>query len=161
MIRHRQIKKLDPDFVRKKLDDFFKEDNISEDITTRATQKKTKEVKAFFIAKEDLVFAGKEIIVQAFQKAEIADVKDDGSCLESGEIIAEVSGFADEILKKERVVLNLLQRLTGIATTTKKLSDKLKKYQIQLLDTRKTTPGLREFEKFAVSVGGGINHRFS
>ncbi len=161
MTRHRQITRLDPDFVRKKLDDFFKEDKISEDITTEAIQEKNKEVQAFFIAREDMVFAGKEIIMQAFQKAEITEMKDDGSYLEAGEIIVKVSGFADEILQKERVVLNLLQRLCGIATTTKYLADKLKEYQIQLLDTRKTTPGLREFEKFAVSVGGGINHRFS
>ena len=161
MIRHRQITKLDPDFVRKKLDVFFKEDNISEDITTEATQKKNKKAQAFFIAREDMVFAGKEIIIQAFQKAEIIDMKDDGSYLEAGETIVKVSGFADEILQKERVVLNLLQRLCGIATTTKYLADKLEEHQIQLLDTRKTTPGLREFEKFAVSIGGGTNHRFS
>ncbi len=161
MKRHRQITRLEPDFVRKKLDDFFKEDNISEDITTEATQEKNKEVQAFFIAKENMIFAGKEIIMQAFQKTEITDMKDDGSCLEAGEIIVKVSGFVDEILQKERVVLNLLQRLCGIATMTKYLADKLEEYQIQLLDTRKTTPGLREFEKFAVSVGGGINHRFS
>ena len=81
--------------------------------------------------------------------------------MKAGEIIAEVSGPTANILKKERVILNLLQRLSGIATTTNTLVKNLEKYNIQLLDTRKTTPGLREFEKFAVSVGGGTNHRFS
>ena len=108
-----------------------------------------------------MIFAGKEIIKQGFKECSITSIKEDGVNLKEGEIIAEVSGPAEIILKKERVVLNLLQRLSGVATTTNKLAKKLQQHNIQLLDTRKTTPGLREFEKFAVSVGGGTNHRFS
>ena len=161
MIRHRQITKLNPDFVEEKLQEFFNEDNISEDITTNTTQQTNKVVEAHFTAREDMIFAGREIIIQGFKDCKIQAAKDDGYSLSQGEKIAELSGFADVILKKERVILNLLQRLSGVATTTNRLSKKLEEHHIQLLDTRKTTPGLREFEKFAVSVGGGINHRFS
>jgi len=161
MIRHKQITKLKPEFVEKKLQEFFNEDNISEDITTNATQKENKTVEAHFIAKENMVFAGKEIIKQGFNDCFIITLKNDGTYFKEGETIAEVGGLSGAILKKERVILNLLQRLCGIATTTNMLTKKLKTHNIQLLDTRKTTPGLREFEKFAVSVGGGTNHRFS
>tara|TARA_B100000029_G_scaffold294795_1_gene288120 strand:- start:201 stop:1058 length:858 start_codon:yes stop_codon:yes gene_type:complete len=161
MIRHRQITKLNPKLVEKKLQEFFNEDNIAEDITTNTMLKDKKTVEAHFVAKEDMVFAGKEIINQGFKECFIISIKNDGVYFKAGEVIAELSGQTEVILKKERVVLNLLQRLSGIATTTNTLVKKLKEFNIQLLDTRKTTPGLREFEKFAVSVGGGINHRFS
>jgi len=161
MIRHKQITKLNPKLVEKKLQEFFKEDNITEDITTNTMLKDKKTAEAHFIAKEDMIFAGKEIINQGFKECFIISLKNDGVYFKEGEIIAQLSGQTDVILKKERVILNLLQRLSGIATTTNTLVKKLEQYNIQLLDTRKTTPGLREFEKFAVSVGGGINHRFS
>jgi len=161
MIRHKQITKLNPGFVQKKLQEFFKEDSIEQDITTATTQNKNKEVEAHLIAKENLVFVGKEIIKQGFKDCSIREIKQDGEKASPGETIAILYGDVSVILKRERVVLNLLQRLSGIASITKKLAIKLKNYNIQLLDTRKTTPGLREFEKFAVSVGGGINHRFS
>ena len=161
MIRHKQITRLKPNFVEKKLKEFFNEDNIFEDITTNTIQQKSKTVEAHFVAKEDMVFAGKEIINQGFKECFIISIKNDGVYFKAGEVIAELSGQTEVILKKERVVLNLLQRLSGIATTTNTLVKKLKEFNIQLLDTRKTTPGLREFEKFAVSVGGGINHMFS
>jgi len=161
MIRHKQITKLKPEFVEKKLQEFFNEDNISEDITTNTTQQENKTVEAHFIAKEDMVFAGKEIIKQGFDDCFIITLKNDGTHFKQGDTIASIGGSSDIILKKERVILNLLQRLSGIASTTNRLAKKLEKHKIQLLDTRKTTPGLREFEKFAVSVGGGTNHRFS
>ena len=161
MIRHKQITKLNPKLVEKKLQEFFKEDNITEDITTNTMLKDKKTAEAHFIAKEDMIFAGKEIINQGFKECFIISLKNDGVYFKEGEIIAQLSGQTDIILKKERVILNLIQRLSGIATTTNTLVKKLEQYNIQLLDTRKTTPGLREFEKFAVSVGGGINHRFS
>jgi len=161
MIRHQQITKLNPRLVEKKLQEFFNEDNINEDITTNTMLQEKKAVEAHFVAKEDMVFAGKEIINQGFKECFIISLKNDGVHFKAGETIAEVSGPTEVILKKERVILNLLQRLSGIATTTNALVKNLKKYNIQLLDTRKTTPGLREFEKFAVSVGGRINHRFS
>ena len=161
MKRHRQIIKLKPGFVEKKLQEFFNEDNIEEDITTKAMQDCSKNIEACFIAKEDMIFVGNEIIKQGFKECSISEIKDDGENLKKGETIAIINGPADVVLKKERVVLNLLQRLSGVATTVRRLVKKLQKNNIQLLDTRKTTPGLREFEKFAVCVGGGTNHRFS
>ena len=162
MIRHKQHTSLDPRLVAQKLEDFFIEDNISQDITTRSTQTGTKSVTARFVAKENMIFAGKEIIIQAFFKeCSIDSIMSDGAKAKKGEVVASLSGSVDNILRKERVVLNLIQRLSGIASTTNRLFKKLQPYNIQLLDTRKTTPGLRAFEKFAVCVGGGTNHRFS
>tara|TARA_Y100000590_G_scaffold256088_1_gene287655 strand:- start:34 stop:894 length:861 start_codon:yes stop_codon:yes gene_type:complete len=162
MIRHEQYTSLAPKLVKQKLKEFFIEDNISQDITTKSTQAGTKSARANFVAKEDLIFAGKEIINQAFVKeCSIENIIDDGTKINKGDLIATLSGPVNVVLQKERVVLNLIQRLSGIASTTFELSQKLKPYKIQLLDTRKTTPGLRAFEKFAVCVGGGTNHRFS
>ena len=162
MIRHKQHTSLDPKLVKQKLEEFFIEDNISQDITTKSTQAGTKSVTAHFVAKEDLIFAGKEIINQAFVKeCSIENIIDDGAKINKGDLIATLTGPINIVLQKERVVLNLIQRLSGIASRTFELSQKLKPYKIQLLDTRKTTPGLRAFEKFAVCAGGGTNHRFS
>ena len=161
MTRFKQYTTLDPQFVAEKLQEFFKEDNIQKDITTLATQTEKRQVKGVFIAKEPLVFAGKEIIQQGFLDCVIDDIVDDGTWLDQGDIIATMHGDIDTMLQKERVVLNLIQRLSGIASTTKELADITSRHDIELLDTRKTTPGLRLFEKFAVTIGGGINHRFS
>ncbi len=161
MTRFKQYTELSPDFVKQKLEDFFAEDCIDNDITTHSTQTSNHTARAVFIAKEPLVFAGKEIINQGFSDCTIDDIVNDGESLDQGDIIATMHGNIDTILKKERVVLNLIQRLSGIASTTFKLSQITQKYNIELLDTRKTTPGLRLFEKFAVAIGGGMNHRFS
>lgn len=162
MIRHYQHKTLNPQLVYRKLEEFFKEDNIDFDITTISTQVNMQKTVCHFTAKEDMVFAGKEIIIQAFIKnCSIRSIIRDGLKVKKGGVIASLVGPIDTILQKERVVLNLIQRLSGIATTTKKLAEKLEPYNIQLLDTRKTTPGLRVFEKFAVCIGGGTNHRLS
>ena len=160
MIRHQQYSKLDPQYVDKKLNEFFKEDNIEEDITTRATQNHQL-VQAYFIAKEDLVFVGRDVIVQAFKGCNINQIQQDGAEIKKGEPLAMLSGPINIILQKERVVLNLIQRLSGIASNTRTLVKIVGPHNIQLLDTRKTTPGLRVFEKFAVFIGGGTNHRFS
>ena len=160
MIRHKQYSLLDPSYVKDKLNQFFKEDNIDQDITTKATQSNTA-VQAYFIAKENLVFAGKEIILQAFEDCSINQIQEDGHLIKKGEPLAMLSGPINTILQKERVVLNLLQRLSGISSATHELAKIVGPHNIQLLDTRKTTPGLRVFEKFAVFIGGGTNHRFS
>ena len=161
MTRFKQHIKLSPEFVKKKLNEFFAEDCIDNDITTNSTQKSDYVVRAVFIAKEPLFFAGKEIINQGFSDCTIINIVNDGEKLKKGDIIAQIQGNISTILKKERVVLNLIQRLSGIASTAFKLSQITRKHNIELLDTRKTTPGLRLFEKFAVVTGGGINHRFS
>ena len=160
MIRHKQYSKLDPEYVDKKLNEFFKEDNIESDITTKATQK-NQLVQAYFIAKEDMIFVGRDVIVQAFKDCSINQIQKDGAEIKKGEPLAILSAPINRILKKERVVLNLIQRLSGIASNTRDLMKIIGPHNIQLLDTRKTTPGLREFEKFAVFIGGGTNHRFS
>lgn len=161
MIRHEQIASLDKDYINKKLDQFFIEDNIFDDITTISTQNKNNHTEAVFLAKEDLLFVGKQIILQGFKKCVFKHITEDGTYLKKGSQIAALSGPIVEILKKERVILNLIQRLSGIASTTQELVKKTEKFGIQLLDTRKTTPGLRRFEKYAVFVGGGTNHRYS
>ena len=161
MTRFKQYTYLSPEFVKHKLEEFFIEDCINNDITTRSTQISDDIANAVFIAKEPLVFAGKEIITQGFIDCKIDHIVNDGENLDTGDIIATMSGAISSILKKERVVLNLIQRLSGIASTTFKLSQITQKHKIELLDTRKTTPGLRLFEKFAVAIGGGTNHRFS
>ena len=161
MTRFKQHTTLEPNFVATKLEEFFAEDNIDNDITTEITQPDNQKVKAVFVAKEPLVFAGSEIINQGFSDCVIDDIENDGTILDQGDIIAVMRGNIDIILKKERVVLNLVQRLSGIASTTHYLSQITDSYNIELLDTRKTTPGLRAFEKFAVAIGGGTNHRFS
>ena len=161
MTRFKQYTELSPGFVKQKLEEFFAEDCIDNDITTNSTQTSGHTARAVFIAKEPLVFAGKEIINQGFSDCTIDDIVNDGENLDQGDIIATMHGNIDTILKKERVVLNLIQRLSGIASTTSKLSQITQKHNIELLDTRKTTPGLRLFEKFAVAIGGGTNHRFS
>ena len=161
MTRHKQIETLGLDYINKQLNQFFIEDNIDQDITTKSTQNNKKHVQAFFIAKEDLVFVGRDIIIQGLKECEVNQIQKDGAFVKEGEPIAVLSGPIEMILKKERVILNLIQRLSGIASKTQELVEKIKEFKIQLLDTRKTTPGLREFEKYAVCVGGGTNHRFS
>ena len=160
MIRHKQHSKLDPEYVDKKLNEFFKEDNSEADITTMATQNHQL-VRAYFIAKEDLVFVGRDVVVQAFKECSIHQIQEDGAEIKKGEPLAMLSGPINIILQKERVVLNLIQRLSGIASNTRSIVKIVAPHSIQLLDTRKTTPGLRAFEKFAVFIGGGTNHRFS
>src|SRR5205814_730365 len=91
---------------------------------------------------------------------EITVVKNDGSEINAGESVIELRGQARSILKAERVALNFLQRLSGIATLTRKFVDAAKNPAVKILDTRKTTPGLRALEKAAVLAGGGANHRF-
>tara|TARA_B000000532_G_scaffold194262_1_gene160231 strand:+ start:423 stop:1274 length:852 start_codon:yes stop_codon:yes gene_type:complete len=161
MIRHEQITSLDKDYINNKLEQFFLEDNIFEDITTTSTQNENNHAEAIFLAKEDLLFVGKQIILQGLKKCIFKNIVEDGTYLKKGSQIAVLSGPIVEILKKERVILNLVQRLSGIASTTQKLVKKTEKFGIQLLDTRKTTPGLRRFEKYAVFIGGGTNHRYS
>ena len=161
MIRHTQYNSLNPTQVKAKLEEFFKEDNVSKDITTTITQIKNQDVQAVIYAKEKMVFAGREIIVQAFNNCRILIIENDGEHIDKGQSIAVIQGPIKTILNKERVVLNLLQRLSGIASKTNNLTKKTIPHNIQLLDTRKTTPGLREFEKFAVFIGGGTNHRMS
>jgi nicotinate-nucleotide pyrophosphorylase (carboxylating) len=140
------------------------EDIGSGDATTLAVVPGTATAKAVMRAREPLVVAG-----LAFAEATFAEVSPaiqverlarDGQHVGAGEILLRLSGLARAILSAERVALNFVQRLSGIATLTAQFVDAIKGTPAQILDTRKTTPGWRRFEKYAVTCGGGKNHRF-
>ncbi|QAA33157.1 carboxylating nicotinate-nucleotide diphosphorylase [Clostridium manihotivorum] len=140
----------------------IKEDAPYGDITTMAITKEAKYCTADLIVKEDGVIAGLEIFKRAFEILGPIDVEffaTDGEKVKRGQVIAKVSGNSDVVLTGERVALNFLQRMSGIATLTRRYVDQLEGTNTKLLDTRKTTPNMRIFEKYAVKVGGGTNHR--
>lgn len=133
------------------------------DITSNAIIQDNVKVKFSFIAKEDLILCGCDIIAIALQKDIYKNINlhyEDGDFLQAGSIIAEGSADAKILLLIERSVLNLVQHLSGIATLTNLYKKKLNNPAIKIFDTRKTTPGLRHLEKYAVRTGGGKNHRF-
>lgn len=119
--------------------------------------------KAKLIIKENGVLAGMDLAVEIFKhydsSLKVACYIKDGDLVAVGDIALEVSGASRSILATERLVLNFTQRMSGIATQTKTYTDLVKEYPVKLLDTRKTTPGLRLIEKWAVRIGGGHNHR--
>lgn len=121
--------------------------------------------KAKLICKESGVLAGVALAEIIFKRIDpelkINIFIQDGSEVNKGDIAFEISGKSQSILKSERLVLNFMQRMSGIATKTSKLSSLIKEYPTKLLDTRKTTPGIRLMEKWAVKIGGGYNHRFA
>lgn len=143
--------------------DALKEDIGSSDITSCILIPKGKKVKAVLLLKEKGVVAGLAIARAVFKtvnksltfKARCAE----GLWQQAGKILATVEGDAQSILKAERTALNLLSHLCGIATATRKFVDMVKPYKTKILDTRKTIPGLRQLQKYAVRVGGGCNHR--
>lgn len=141
----------------------IKEDLSFEDITTESIVKENRKAKVDLIAKEDGIIAGLEVFRRVFLLIEDVDAKfyiKDGDKVHKDEKIGEVFGNVKTLLTAERVALNFLQRMSGIATLTRQFVDELKSTKTKLLDTRKTTPNLRIFEKYAVRVGGGFNHRF-
>lgn len=143
---------------------FLSEDLGRGDITTQATVARNARARGRFIAKEPMVVAGLEAAEAVFStldtQQQIEAFVSDGDEIEEGKIIARTSGFADVLLAGERVALNLLQRLSGIATETRKYVRAIEGTSAQIVDTRKTTPGLRMLEKYAVLAGGARNHRF-
>jgi nicotinate-nucleotide pyrophosphorylase (carboxylating) len=134
------------------------------DITTSAIIPEGHSSKAVIIAKEGFILAGIPYVERTFKlidsSLKFRTKKRDGSMVRSGASLAEISGDTASLLKAERVALNLLQRLSGIATITRSFVEIVKGLPVKILDTRKTAPGLRIFEKYAVRVGGGYNHRF-
>jgi nicotinate-nucleotide pyrophosphorylase (carboxylating) len=142
----------------------LKEDMPLGDITTDNLIAEDSVSKAVFIAKEEGIIAGLEVAERVFAIVDnnikfIKRVKD-GDLVRVGTIIAEIEGNSRAMLKAERTSLNLLQRLSGIATKTSRFCAKVNGLNVKIVDTRKTTPGLRFLEKYAVKVGGGSNHRF-
>lgn len=139
------------------------EDIGSGDVTTLAAVPETAQAKARVQAREPLVVAGLALAEAAFRQLsselEIARTSKDGQRLSDGETLLKIAGPARALLGAERVALNFLQRLCGIATLTAQFVEAVKGTRAQILDTRKTTPGWRHFEKYAVTCGGGRNHR--
>ena len=135
------------------------------DITTEYTVPADRISEGRLIAKEDGVIAGLPVFTRVFElidpDVEIELLKADGDKVYKGDLIATLKGPSRAILKGERVGLNLVQRMSGTATLTRRFVDLVKDYDVKIADTRKTTPGLRYLEKYAVRVGGGSNHRFS
>jgi len=142
----------------------LKEDLGDGDHSTLSCIDENKNGKAILKIKDEGILAGVEVAEKIFSFVEpsavFKKIKNDGDEMHSGEIAFEVNAKIYTILKCERLVLNCMQRMSGIATLTKKYTDKLKGYSTKLLDTRKTTPNFRLLEKEAVRIGGGVNHRF-
>lgn len=149
--------------IRRFLQEALIEDIGSGDITTELIIPEKHQSIAHIIAKSDLVLAGLPFVRELFSlydsTVKFNSLKHDGTELKSGETIAELGGNTRSILVCERTALNILQRLSGIATLTKRFVDAAKGSRVRILDTRKTTPCMRYLEKYAVRIGGGHNHR--
>ena len=134
------------------------------DHTSFATISEGAKGKAKLLIKDPGILAGVELAGEIFHiidpDLKISVFLNDGSKVKPGEVAFEVEGSARSILTAERLVLNCMQRMSGIATKTREISDLIKETKAQVLDTRKTTPGMRYLEKWAVRIGGGVNHRF-
>lgn len=143
----------------------LKEDITGEDITTNSVMPHFRMGEVELICKEDGVIAGLEVFGRVFQlldeKTEITFSCQDGDRVKKGERLGLLRGDIRVLLSGERTALNFLQRMSGIATYTRSIADLLAGSKTKLLDTRKTTPNMRVFEKYAVKVGGGYNHRYN
>ncbi|HEY9063114.1 MAG TPA: carboxylating nicotinate-nucleotide diphosphorylase [Pseudobacteroides sp.] len=153
---------------RFELDEFIKaalkEDIALGDITTDSLIEQSSVSNAVYIAKDDGIVAGLFVSERVFkildEGIEFVRKVNDGERVKKGDIIAEIRGNTSALLKAERTSLNYLQHLSGIATKTDTFAERLKGLKTKVVDTRKTTPGLRALEKYAVKMGGGSNHRF-
>lgn len=149
----------------------LEEDINSEDVSTNAVMPEYKKGEVYLFAKEDGIIAGLQIFERVFklldENTEVTFIETngktikDGDQVEAGQAIAVVTGDVRVLLSGERTALNYLQRLSGIATYTRSLANLLEGSKTKLLDTRKTSPGMRIFEKYAVRIGGGCNHRYN
>lgn len=143
----------------------LQEDITSEDVSTNAVMRSAVKGTVDLIAKEDGIIAGLDVYARVFQildeKTQISFNFKDGEAVKKGDLLGTVTGDIRVLLSGERVALNYLQRMSGIATYTKQVSKLLEGSKVTLLDTRKTTPNCRVFEKYAVRIGGGCNHRYN
>ena len=155
--------------IKKTLEIFYKEDKINHDLSTICcTSKHDPLTTAQLIAEEDLIVAGLPLFDIHFQPTNILNKTNqprkhtlqEGSVCHAGDVLYKIEAPASTLLSYERVLLNLIQRMSGIASLTNQYVQMLNSPNIKILDTRKTTPGLRLFEKYAVFIGGGYNHRF-
>ncbi|MHA1713387.1 MAG: carboxylating nicotinate-nucleotide diphosphorylase, partial [Candidatus Ranarchaeia archaeon] len=152
---------LDKDIIERALS----EDDTDNDVTTMPIVPPDHKSKAVIIARESGVIAGisfaRAVFLRRPSDINFVALVDDGSFVDKNEAIVRLHGSTRILLSRERVALNFLQHCSGIATLTRRFVDKIAHTHACLLDTRKTTPGLRAIEKYAVRVGGGVNHRFS
>lgn len=143
----------------------LQEDITSEDVSTNAVMRSAVKGTVDLIAKEDGIIAGLDVYARVFhildEKTEISFNFKDGDAVKKDDLLGTVTGDIRVLLSGERVALNYLQRMSGIATYTKQVSKLLEGSKVTLLDTRKTTPNCRVFEKYAVRIGGGCNHRYN
>ena len=148
------------DVIRRALE----EDGVYADITTLSTVPEQQQAHATILTRQAGVIAGLEVALDTFrmldESLEIEQVVQDGAIVQTNDVLARLNGSACSVLSAERVALNLLGRLSGIATITAQCVQAIEGMQVHILDTRKTTPGLRSLEKMAVVMGGGHNHRF-
>jgi len=161
---HPPVQPLTPDEIRRAVQLALAEDIGDGDVTTLATVPENTTAKAIMRAREPLVIAGLDLAEAAFRElssgVQIERAGRDGQAVKPGAELLRVSGPARALLTAERVALNFVQRLSGVATLTAQFVDALRGTGAQILDTRKTTPGWRRLEKYAVTCGGGRNHRF-
>lgn len=143
----------------------LKEDITSEDITTASVMREHRVGEVELIAKQEGILAGLEVFRRVFilldPNTRFHFTKKDGDTVKNGELIGRITGDIRVLLSGERTALNFLQRMSGIATYTSSVAKLLEGTNTKLLDTRKTTPNMRVFEKYAVKVGGGYNHRYN
>ena len=143
----------------------LREDITSEDITTNSVMPRYQAGEVYLICKQDGVIAGLEVFKRVFElldeKTEVIFYCKDGDVVKKGDKLGLVRGDIRVLLSGERTALNYLQRMSGIATYTREIAELLKGSKTKLLDTRKTTPNMRIFEKYSVKVGGGYNHRYN
>jgi nicotinate-nucleotide pyrophosphorylase (carboxylating) len=154
---------LDMEKVRETVRRTLEEDIGPGDVTTRATIPETIRAKAIITAREAGIMAGIPVAMTAFQMVsgslQLKAQRQDGQRVGEDDVVLQISGPAGVILATERVALNFLQRLSGIATQTARFVEAVAGTEARILDTRKTTPGIRFLEKYAVTMGGGLNHR--
>ena len=147
------------------IDHALAEDLGRGDVTTEALIPSGQQGSGFVVAKKEGILAGINVAKQVFHRVapelKVEIILEDGARVEPGSKIAKVSGSIASILKAERVALNYLQRLSGIASETNRYVARVEGLPVRIMDTRKTTPGLRSLEKYAVKVGGGENHRMN
>lgn len=149
--------------MKKQLEHFFIEDIAEGDVTTESILGNENRARAMILAKENGIMAGANVVTLGYELIDRSikvDLKvEDGEHFKAGEVIGYIEGPVSQLLAGERVILNLLQRMSGIASLTNAVIKRLNDPTIRICDTRKTTPGLRQFEKYAVRCGGGYNHR--
>ncbi len=143
----------------------LREDITSEDVSTNAVMPEDRQGKAELICKQDGIICGLDIFARVFElldsNANFSSYYKDGDSVKKGELIGVIYGDIKALLSGERTALNYLQRMSGIATITREYAKELEGTSTTLLDTRKTTPNMRPFEKYAVTVGGATNHRYN